>query len=265
MARTYKFDPELSHAMLDQLLKWREETRPEHGNLSERQKNYKAGQALLFAGLLFEDLIGWAAHHSMGVSLLGLDLEDRKSGRADTHEAEKFGADWQSDDVSRTREALARLILILGLVPSTMRQPLGSALQALNLGEVNPLLQPTISTRWKGAHSLASLRLLVVMHVFFRWGRKTHTKRAALELVGESLGVSVGTLRTWEIKWLPDIYPDVKKGLFQLAKRAGEIQRCIDQDPDFETDDLVAASLERFLITRGHSQQQRNSFRIPLV
>ena len=195
MARTYKFDSELSHAMLDQLLKWREETRPEHGNLSKRQKNYKAGQALFFAGLLFEDLIGWAAHHSMGVALLGLDLEDRKSGRTDTHEAEKIGADWQIDDVSRTREALARLILI-GLVPSTMRQPLGSALQALNLGEVKPLLQPTSATRWKGAHSLARLRLLVVMHVFFRWGRKTHTKTAALELAGESLGVSVATLRT---------------------------------------------------------------------
>ena len=179
MSRIYKFDPELSHTMLDQLLEWREETEPEHGNLSERQKNYKAGQALLFAGLLFEDLIGWAAHHSMGVSLLGLDLGDRKSGRADTHEAEKIGADWQSDDVSRTREALARLILILGLVPSTMRQPLGSALRALDLGEVQPLLQPTNTTRWKGAHSLAHLRRLVVMHVFFRWGRKTHTKRAA--------------------------------------------------------------------------------------
>ncbi len=70
MSRIYKFDPELSHTLLDQLLEWREETEPEHGNLSERQKNYKAGQALLFAGSLFEDLIGWAAHHSMGVSLL---------------------------------------------------------------------------------------------------------------------------------------------------------------------------------------------------
>lgn len=233
--------------MLDQLLEWREETRPEHGKISERQKNYKAGQALVFAGLLFEDIIGWAAHHSMGVSLLGLDLEDRKSGRADTHEAEKIGANWPSDDVSITREALARLILILGLVPSTMRQPLGSALRALNLGEIEPLLQPANTARWKGAHSLAHLRRLVVMHVFFRWGPKPHNKRAALEVVGENLGVSVGTLRTWETKWLPDIYPDIKS-LFQIAKRAGEIQRCIDQDPDFETDDLVAASLANTLL-----------------
>ncbi len=193
-----------------------------------------------------EDIIGWAAHPSMGVSLLGLDLGDRKSGRADTHEAEKIGADWQSDDVSRTREALARLILTLGLVPSTMRQPLGSALRALNLGEVEPLLQPAKTTRWKGAHSLAHLRRLAVMHVFFRWGPKPHTKRVALEVVGENLGVSVGTLRTWETKWLPDIYPDVKS-LFQIAKRAGEIQRCIDQDPGFETNDLVAILLANTL------------------
>ncbi len=79
-----------------------------------------------------------------------------------------------------------------------------------------------------------------------RWGPKPHTKSAALEVVGESFGVSVGTLRTWETKWLPDIYPDVKS-LFQIAKRAGEIQRCIDKDPDFETDDLVAISLANAL------------------
>jgi len=85
------------------------------------------------------------------------------------------------------------------------------------------------------------------MHVFFRWGRKTHTKRGAQEEVGKTLGVSKATLRTWENRWLPDVYSDVKS-LFELAKRAGEFQRCIDQDPDFETDDLVAASLANTLL-----------------
>ncbi len=247
MRNRHIFDQDLSYHVLDQLLKWRQETAPEQGDAGADEKNYKAGQALYFAGLLFEDLVRWAIHHKIGVSTIRLSLEDRKAGEADAHRFEEIGSEWQVGDLSQARELLADIIAVSGLVPGSMRQTLVGALQALNLGEVDPLMEPTHGEYWTGAHSLAELRKLVIMQVFFRWGRRTHIKRKAQEEVAGSLGVGVNTLRTWEERWLPSIDPDVKS-IFEIAKRAGGIQCEIDDNPGFQTDDKVALMMIGILL-----------------
>ncbi len=86
------------------------------------------------------------------------------------------------------------------------------------------------------------------MHVHFLWGRGTHKKKQACEEVAQALAASVETLRTWERRWLPKIDPETKS-LLAIAKRAGEIQRQIDEDPEFVTIDKTADALRQVLST----------------
>ena len=70
--RPKPFDRDLATELFNQLLEWRDETVPDDDGASAEQKNYKANQALFFGQRLFDDLLGWAFDHAVGVSLAGM-------------------------------------------------------------------------------------------------------------------------------------------------------------------------------------------------
>ena len=89
--------------LLDQLIKWRGETDPAGHSASADQKNYKALQALFFGQQLFDNLLGWAIDHTVGVELSETDLQQRKKGDADVHHFEISGQEWIPNDPAEAR------------------------------------------------------------------------------------------------------------------------------------------------------------------
>ena len=201
---------------------------------------------MFFGQQLFDNLLGWAIDHTIGVELAETDLQQRKKGDADVHHFEISGQGWIPNDSAEAREIAASFLLRFGTTPPPLRRVLGDALRALNLDEVKPLVEPSNTGRWRGAHTLLHIRRFAIMHVHFLWGRGTHNKKQALEEVAQALAASVETLRTWERRWLPEIDPDTKSHL-AIAKRAGDIQRQIDEDPEFVTIDKTADALRQVL------------------
>ena len=63
--------------LFEYILDLREKTDPDLGPDSAKNKNYNAQQALIFGGLLFDSLIGWAANHQIGAITEDLLSEDR--------------------------------------------------------------------------------------------------------------------------------------------------------------------------------------------
>ncbi len=258
--RNTLFDRELAISLLDQLISWHSETDPSGGDATADEKQYKANQALFFGQLLLDNLLDWAIYHSIGVDVSGTDLQQRQKGDADAHHFEVSGRDWMPSDPAEAREILASSLLRFGMIPPALRRPLGDALLALNLNEVKPLVEPSRSGRWGGSHSLFQIRKSAIMHVHFLWARGTHNKKQAIDEVALALGASFETLRTWERRWLPDIDTDVK-ALFAVAKRAGTLQRRLDEDPKFATSDKVADALRQVLLTAYPIQQVAEEYR----
>ena len=113
------------------------------------------------------------------------------------------------------------------VVPPDLGLTLSSALRALNQGEVQPLLEPVRSGRWRDPYSLAQLRYRALLHVHLRWGRGLK-KAVAQEEVAQALGTSLKNLQKWERSWVPEIVGDIRNQL-AITRRIGRLAR---QHPD---------------------------------
>lgn len=118
-------------------------------------------------------------------------------------------------------------------LPPALHTELVSALDALNLGEVRPLLAPEGTGMHGRPYTLAMHRWRAVTRVHYLVG--TGFKRSiAEEQVAAAFGVSPHTLRSWETRSLPEVLgADQLKKDVALARRAGELARLLERDPDY--------------------------------
>jgi hypothetical protein len=118
---------------------------------------------------------------------------------------------------------LASVISTGSVVPPQFHERLANGLRALNQGEVQPLLAPTPSGRWRDPYSLAQLRLQALLHVHVLWGRGLK-KEAAIVQVAEAFATSPINMRKWERSWVPEIIGDIRN-MLMMARRAGQLAK----------------------------------------
>jgi hypothetical protein len=195
------------------------------------EKRRYAAEAAFFSGLLIEQVAGWALEHL--ASSYEAEFLRSLGGKAEDSASEEIGN-------AARRAGFGKLLALGGVVPKVYKQDLLFALQALNVGEVRPLLAPTATGKWGQPYSLAQYQFLAVQHVFYEWGRGS-TKKVAIKVVAEAMGVSDAALRTWETSSVPSVFEDARD-LYKIAKRAGALSRGSTLDP--KLDGPAAAMLD---------------------
>lgn len=212
------------------------ETDPQHGEKSEISKHELAQIAVEKFWYLQGKLLGWAQAHLTGHSILMENpqlvgfLEERLgySLHEDSHELEQIGLlynfnppDDEDPALQRMHELLneynslheddVEVILTAPAMRRTIRELLMSrcadnsywrfdlqqSLAALSEGEVDELATPAPGKRQGLPYSLAKYKLEALRQVRFRIG-KGYKKYRTLEEIGNAIGQSPETLRTWE-------------------------------------------------------------------
>ena len=212
------------------------ETDPQQGEESEVAKHELAQLAVEKVWYLQGKLLGWAQAHLTGYSILSENpalvsfLEEKLGYQLDedSHELEQIGLLYNFNPPDDDDPALLRMESLLNefkarypgdeevlLTATAMRRTirellmsrcadnsywrfdLQNSLAALNKGEVDDLAMPSLGKRQGLPYSLNRWKLEALRQVRFRVG-KGYKKYRALEEVGEAIGQSLETLRSWE-------------------------------------------------------------------
>lgn len=212
------------------------ETDPEQGEKSEVAKHELAQLAVEKFWFMHGKLLSWAQAHLTGHSILSENpelvsfLEERLGHplHEDSHALEQLGLVYNLNPPDVDDPALERMFVLLAefnarrpsdnkvvLTQSAMRatilellmsrcadnsywrHDLQHSLAALNDGEVDRLSTPTPGKRQGLPYSLSQWKLEALRQVRFRIG-KGYKKYRALEEVGQAIGQSPETLRSWE-------------------------------------------------------------------
>jgi hypothetical protein len=241
------------------LVKLYESTDPAHGEVSEQDKLESARQAISIWWYLWGELLLWAQSHLAGYEMLKAhpELRERLEKRlgtnftVDSHVVEYVGVyfSWNhvddSDPMLRViheimgeefeitmtdpplRPIIRELLVSRSANSSFWRFPLQHALFALELGDIDDLVKPSEIRRQGNPVELYKWKLLALSHTRFLMG-KGMKKYIALEKVGQALGQSVETLRSWEKAYGFD--DDFMMGL-RAAELAGELEDVLDTRP----------------------------------
>ena len=146
-----------------------------------RPKDADAHEALWLASMVFVQLAGWARDHVVGRELKGIPkvayAKDTKRERElgpvrpwDDEALEKLGAAYRFDDPVANQRIVAALAFELQEMLGGLSFLISDAFQALEKGEVKPLLEPARDYLKGPAHSLWELRFRAVRFVEFRRG-----------------------------------------------------------------------------------------------
>lgn len=200
--------------LIDRLDSLEKKTRPSSGASSAEGKDFAAFEALKYAGKLVEYVAGWAIEHQIGLAADGRKFVPRQpSGTqnhpqylselslVDSHAYEKAGPLQRQTDLGPSGERKC-LINVLranpGAIPPWLLAKLTESLEALDYGEVQPILSPVNSGR-KLDLTLLRLQLKALALVAYRHklGLK---KEKAVEQVADTLGASPNTLLSWETR-----------------------------------------------------------------
>lgn len=201
--------------LIDELLELRQETDPSGGEETTKLKDVHALDALDTAGRLVISLAGWAIAHNLGRASRGLGfvplapsrvghLPEYKDARdaADSHENELAGRTFLAEGGIANDPAKERLVLIdhlranPGGLPGHLAWRLVEALEALEYGDVHPLLEPRTTDLSKPAYSRMMLQLQALQFVEYRTARGTK-KLHAVDEVADAYGCAVSTVRNW--------------------------------------------------------------------
>lgn len=201
--------------LIDELLALRQETDPSGGEESAKLKDIHALDALDTAGKLVISLAGWAIAHNLGRALRGLGfiplapsrvghLPEYKDARtaADSHKNELTGRAIITEGGIANDPGTERLVLIdhlranPGGLPGRLAWRLMEALEALEYGDVHPLLEPRTTDFSKPAYSRMMLQLQALQFVEYRAARGIK-KFHAVEEVAEAYGCAESTVRNW--------------------------------------------------------------------
>jgi hypothetical protein len=209
--------------LLSELEQLREATDPTQGATTAAGKDAKAFQALRSAAVLTKVLAGWALDHQIGLALAHCEhpppLVDAKMAKSpeytqlrtavDSHEHEKNGSAaslrQEPFETVAARQALINLLMPLSgyILPVSLFIQVKEALQALNYGELLPILQPVKAGKKRKFIEL-NLQLAALAYVEFRWRSGQATKEEAEEIVANAFGVGSETLHTWERRNVPE-------------------------------------------------------------
>jgi hypothetical protein len=236
-------------------------TDPARGSASEELKLEHARTAIEIWWYLFGDLLLWAQSQIAGYEYLRAhqDFSEKlsKKFRCDismnSHILEYVGltfshncVDYEDPLLRQVESAMAKYNVDIEGAPkrylirellasrsansSFWRFELQSALFALNLGHVEDILKPVPVRRQGDPIQLLNWKVRALQHVYFHVG-KGMKKHRALQVVGNSLGQSTETLRSWE-KFI-DGDEDMMMEL-HAAKIAGEFEGDFDRYLDEE-------------------------------
>ena len=201
--------------LIDELLELRQETDPSGGVETTELKDIHALDALDTAGRLVISLAGWAIAHNLGRASRGLGsiplapsrvghLPEYKDARtaADSHENELTGRTILVEGGIANDPAKERLALIdhlranPGGLPGHLAWRLMEALEALEYGDVHPLLEPKTTDFSKPAYSRMMLQLQALQFIEYRAARGIK-KLLAVEEVANVYGCAESTVRNW--------------------------------------------------------------------
>ena len=207
-------------SLVDDLLELERKTTPDHDTETEDDKDLAAFRALETAGILVEEIAGWAIDHQIGLALSALEFVPRQpsgtrnhhgflhdKATADSHEHEARGSAYfehDSSTIQRDTRAERRMLANLlqmnpGGFPSELAHRAVEALKALDLGETQSLLQAEKAGLDRNAYSRRQLELRALAHVEYMTA-KGMKKYKAQETVGEAYGRSASTVRDWEYR-----------------------------------------------------------------
>lgn len=209
-------DDEFRKLVTDQvarLFRLAECTDPELGTDPHR-KDAHAFEALRIMSWLCEVLAGWAADHEVGLAIEGRQflvngpLDARKlpgfiedQAEVDSHRHEIVGRNIRRYRTDVAPEAMRLAILNvlrtgIGGLPPSINTSLTDAIEALGLGEVQPLLKAKKSSR---KVTLRQLRLQLRAIGFIAYRQALGASQfAAIEDIASAYGVSFDTVRGWE-------------------------------------------------------------------
>lgn len=222
------------HELVDYLLDLREASHPRSKLdpaeiVSECGKGkYKASlDAIFTANSLLRELVDWAINHQVGSMVPGPHRDD-----LDHHSHEFVGelylkspGAFAGDNPTFRRHVVQFLIAYhLLSVSSELARELYVSLEALNHGEITPLLKPQRRRGHGAVLTLSRLRTHAIEYVHFLCGMGS-TRAAAREDVAAAFGVPVETLRSWERRKTNGPMREAMQKLKQNARRAGGMVR----------------------------------------
>ena len=232
-------------------------TDPAKGAASEDDKLEYARQAISIWWYLFGELMLWAQSHLAGYEIgrsnprlmhklaktFGREID------VDSHILEYIGlgfswnrVNYDDPTMEKVEEAMEKnkvemddsairylireLLVSRSANSSFWRFPLKDSLFALNLGHVEDIVRPEPIRRQGNPVQLLNCKMMALRHVHYHIGRGLKKYRA-LQLVGDELGQSPETLRSWEKSIAGD--DDFMMDLVG-AKLAGELETEIDNN-----------------------------------
>jgi hypothetical protein len=238
---------------VDQLLELYEQTDPRGGEKTEDDKLWRARQAVQIWWYLHGELMVWAQSHIVGyciaknnpviVDKLTRLFVDKIS--ENSHELEFLGRHYplnpHCEDIDAyiaieemvedyheeiltneiLREVIDELHMSTNANNSFWRFELQNALRALNDGEALALTKPSGGRKQGRPHLLKIWKGKALMQVHFRCGQGMKKYRA-LEEVGEAIGQSPETLRSWEKELMKSEYDANQMYCSELAGRFGD-------------------------------------------
>ena len=204
--------------VVNELIALERRTNPEDGENTSENKDFNASRALQLAGELVESLAGWAIDHQIGLGIevcssVSEQLSNSKPHpdylaakiAADNHRHEAAGSEYnyeasfkgQRGSSDAERQMMINLLRALsnafphGLVCGTIE-----ALEALEYGEVQPLLAPSSTTLGKHGLSLWTLRLGALECVEY-YTAQGYTRKASQSMVADAVGRSSEIVKDW--------------------------------------------------------------------
>jgi len=233
------------HDTLTALLDAGDSTLPSLGPSSAKRKNYYAESVLTGATILMRQVCSWAIHHKIGALLAALDSGNPRDLHENDHALEHNGATYIAGRYPRQdRHILVRTLLFGTFLPEQLVGLLKNALEALEVGEIQPLVSPRQRVAWANTYSLDELRFKGLQHVYFLTGAGVK-KMKAYATAANAFGVSLATVRNWEARRVPKSHGNEIIRILAVCRRAGKIDARLATDPDYTTHDRLA------LVMRG--------------
>lgn len=233
--------------MLSRIDELEQRTRPSAGDASAVGKDAAAFQALSLAARLVEHIAGWAIDHQRGMAEKALRFVPRghssptyHEARAavDQHEHERAGASVEKFDPPAARRFVSNMVLAMG---SGLRLPneLTEALEALDYGEVLPILQKVRTTKRTGLVEYRA-KLTAVAYIEYQY-KKGVLKRLSIEVVAEKFKtVAIDSVKDWPVEVRAALGNLAVERAIAFARNAGASYR----RPDFA--DLREGFEQRF-------------------
>lgn len=210
-------------------------TQPSVGEHTAVGKGEKAASALRIAGNVVELMAGWAIDHMIGVELSEqkpLHKRAKEYSEYDSHLFEECGAsyDWTDHKINRRVAAT----MVRELLPEILADELFTSLDALDAGEVLPMLEATTHTGQKGPKlTLAHERMKALKHVAYRQGKGMSGAKAREEVAEVydhyvDKRITVRMIADWKIRAVPSALSiNHVTDILKLVEHHGNVTNCL--------------------------------------